>query len=73
MTLQLNHSVDSRIEKDDLDMRLKPLTFKYALRCNQCSWNVSFSEASGSIHLDNHKMLCPLCKQQEIRWIRFTF
>ncbi len=73
MTLQLNHSVDSRIEKDDLDMRLKPLTFKYALRCNQCSWKVSFSEASGSIHLDNHKMLCPLCKQQEIRWIRFTF
>ena len=72
MTLQLNHSVDSRIEKDDLGMRLKISTFKYALRCNQCSWNVSFSEASGSIHLDNHKMLCPVCKQKEIRWIRFT-
>lgn len=70
MSLQLNHSVGLRIEKDDLDTYLKPSTFKYELRCNQCSWNVSFYEATGSIHLDDHKLLCPFCKQKEMRWIK---
>ncbi len=73
MSLQLNHSVGLRIEKDGLDIHRKPPAFKYVLRCNQCSWNVSFSEASGSIYLDSHKMLCPFCKHKEIRWMRFSF
>ncbi len=73
MSLQLNHLVGLRIEKDDLDVHLKASTFKYALRCNQCSWNISFYEESGSIYLDSHKMLCPFCKQKEIRWLRFPF
>ena len=73
MSLQLNHSAGLRIEKDNLDMYLKPSTFKYTLRCNECSWNASFSETTGSIYLDSHKMLCPFCKLKEIRWIRFSF
>ncbi len=73
MSLQLNHLGGLRIEKDDMDIHLETSTFKYTLRCNQCSWNASFYEASGSIHLDNHKMLCPICKQKEIRWIKFSF
>ena len=70
MSLQLNHSSSLRFEKDDLQIRLKPSTFKYGLRCNQCSWRVSFYEATGSIHLDNHKMLCPFCKHKQMRWIK---
>ena len=70
MSLQLYHLDGLRIEKDDRDMRLKPSTFKYALKCNECSWSISFYEATGSIHLDDHKMLCPFCKQREIEWIK---
>ena len=32
MSLQLNHSGGLRIEKDDLQIRLKPSTFKDALK-----------------------------------------
>lgn len=73
MNLQLNYPLGLKTKKDDLDMHLKPSTFKYDLNCNQCSWNVSFYEVSGSIYLDSHKMLCPLCRQKDIRWIRSAF
>lgn len=62
MTLQLDRSLGLRTEKERVYNDVRYSTFKYTLKCNQCSWNISFYEASGSIHLDSHKMLCSFCK-----------
>ena len=70
MTLQLNRLLGSRIENEVLDQKVKHSTFKYTLTCDECSWNISFYEASGSIYLNSHNMSCPFCKHREIKWIK---
>lgn len=70
MTLQMNKSREISIQKDVSENNDKYSTFKYSLRCNECFWNVSFYEASGSICLDSHRMSCPFCKHRKIRWIK---
>ena len=67
--MQLNQPIGLRSEKH-MNNHVKYSTFKYTLKCNQCSWNKSFYEASGSIYLNSHKMTCPYCKHREIRWIK---
>jgi rubrerythrin len=42
-------------------------SFKYFLKCKSCLWKITFYEPTGSIHLDNKKMLCPICKERELK------
>ncbi len=70
MTLQMNKPKGLNIEKNVVENHAKYSTFKYNLRCNNCSWNISFYEASGSIYLNSHKMSCPFCKHREIMWVK---
>ena len=42
-------------------------SFKYFLKCKSCLWKITFYEPTGSIHLDNKKMLCPICKEREMK------
>jgi rubrerythrin len=42
-------------------------SFKYFLKCKSCLWKITFYEPTGSIHLDNKKMRCPICKEREMK------
>ncbi|HKR72470.1 MAG TPA: hypothetical protein VJR94_00010 [Candidatus Nitrosocosmicus sp.] len=70
MTLQLDQSLDLKMENSLTQNHVKNSTFKYILRCSACSWNISFYEASGSLYLQSQKMVCPFCKEKEIRGIK---
>lgn len=70
MTLQDVHPLapmQNRIQNDNKFVRS---IFRYTLKCDECLWNTSFYEASGSLHLASHKIVCPLCKNNELGWIK---
>jgi len=69
MTMQLNQPPSLRSENNFTGNYVEYSTFKYTLRCSNCSWNSSFYEASGSISLHSNKMVCPICKNREIHWL----
>lgn len=71
MTLQLNQSLITREMTKKNDGRSVHSTFMYRMKCQQCPWTTTFYEASGSLHLKSHKMVCPLCKNNEIRWAKY--
>ena len=53
------------------DYSLKTLYFyKYSLKCNSCSWNVSYSEASGSLDVSDKSIVCPVCKDGKINSLK---
>ncbi len=55
------------------DQSDQDILFKYFIKCESCSWNTSFYEASGNIHLDNARLRCPKCSKKEIRWSKVPF
>ena len=43
------------------------LTFyKHLIKCRSCSWNVSYSEHSGSLDVSDESIFCPVCKEGKI-------
>lgn len=40
--------------------------YKYLLRCNSCSWSVSYFEHSGLLDVSQKSVICPVCKDGEI-------
>jgi hypothetical protein len=43
------------------------LTFyKHLIKCRSCSWNVSYSEHSGSLDVSAESIFCPVCKEGKI-------
>ena len=68
--MRLNQSLGLRNEKNLTENYIEHSTFKYTLRCSNCSWNSSFYEETGSIGLDRNKMICPICKNREIGWLK---
>jgi hypothetical protein len=43
------------------------LTFyKHLLKCTSCSWNISYSECSGSLDVSDESVFCPVCKEGKI-------
>ena len=40
--------------------------YKYVLQCKSCSWNVSYSEYSGSLDISDDLVFCPVCKDGKI-------
>ena len=39
---------------------------KHILNCRSCSWNVSYSENSGSLDVSDDSVVCPVCKDGKI-------
>ena len=43
------------------------ITFhKYHLKCNSCSWNVSYCEPSGCLDITQESVCCPVCRDGKI-------
>ena len=40
--------------------------YKHVLNCRSCSWNVSYSEYSGSLDVLDDSVVCPVCKDGNI-------
>ena len=40
--------------------------YKHILSCRSCSWNVSYSEHSGSLDITDDTVVCPVCKDGKI-------
>jgi len=40
--------------------------YKHILNCRSCSWNVSYSEHSGSLDITDDSVVCPVCKDGKI-------
>ena len=40
--------------------------YKHILNCRSCSWNVSYSENSGSLDVSDDSVVCPVCKDGKI-------
>ena len=40
--------------------------YKHLLQCRSCSWNVSYSEYSGSLDISDYLVFCPVCKDGRI-------
>jgi hypothetical protein len=40
--------------------------YKHILNCRSCSWNVSYSEHSGSLDVSDDSVACPVCKDGKI-------
>jgi hypothetical protein len=40
--------------------------YKHILNCRSCSWNVSYSEHSGSLYVSDDSVGCPVCKDGKI-------
>jgi len=56
------------------DYSLKTLSlYKYSLKCNSCSWNVSYSEASGSLDVSDKSVVCPVCKDGKINSLKHSY
>jgi hypothetical protein len=50
------------------------LTFyKHLLQCRSCSWNMSYSEYSGTLDVSDESVLCPVCKEGKIDYSRASF
>ena len=50
------------------------LTFyKHLLQCRACSWNMSYSEYSGTLDVSDESVLCPVCKEGKIDYSRASF
>jgi hypothetical protein len=45
--------------------------YKYCLKCSLCSWNVSYSEPSGSLDVSDKSILCPVCKDGKINSLKY--
>lgn len=67
---QKNISQQSTDKENQSD---QDILFKYFLKCYCCSWNASFYEASGNIHLDIMTLRCPTCFKKEVRWRKVPF
>lgn len=39
---------------------------KYHLKCNSCSWNVSYKESSGFLDITQDVVFCPVCRDGKI-------
>ena len=48
----------------------KDMFYKYFLKCIDCSWEISFYEATGNITLDSTNMRCPICNKGEMKGIK---
>ena len=55
------------------DQSDQDILFKYFIKCDSCPWSTSFYEASGSIHLDTVRLLCPTCFKKEVIWWKVPF
>lgn len=40
--------------------------YKYLLKCNSCSWSVSYCEPSGLLDITQKSILCPVCGDGKI-------
>ena len=40
--------------------------YKHILNCRSCSWNVSYSDHSGSLDVSDDSVVCPVCKDGTI-------
>ena len=45
--------------------------YKHHLKCSSCSWNISYSEFSGSLDISDGLVLCPVCKDGKIESSKF--
>jgi hypothetical protein len=48
----------------------KDMLYKYFLKCIDCSWEISFYEATGNITLDCTNMRCPICNKGKMKGIK---
>ena len=52
----------------DVSIKIKDyILFKYFLKCENCFWNVTFSEETGYIQLDNKRINCPYYRQGKLK------
>jgi hypothetical protein len=58
---QIKESVHAMDSNDNTDSQV----LKYYLKCEICSWSISFYESTESIYLDIGKMHCPMCEERE--------
>lgn len=58
---------------DTEDQSEQDILFRYFIKCESCSWNTSFYEVSGNIHLDTARLRCPTCFKKEVRWWKVPF
>ena len=40
--------------------------YKHLLKCTTCTWNITYSEHSGSLDVSNNSVFCPVCKDGKI-------
>lgn len=66
-TYNSQQSMDKEIQSN------RDILFMYFLKCDCCSWNVSFYEVSGNIHIDIMTLRCPICLKKEVRWRKVPF
>ena len=45
--------------------------YKHILNCRSCSWNVSYSESSGSLDVSDDSVVCPVCKDGKIESAKY--
>lgn len=39
---------------------------KYHLKCNSCSWDISYYESSGRLYITQESVCCPVCRDGKI-------
>lgn len=55
-----------RKEKSEYYFSNTIIFYKHLLKCTTCSWNISYSEHSGSLDVSNNLVCCPVCKDGKI-------
>ena len=45
--------------------------YKHLLKCRSCSWNISYSEYSGSLDISDDLVFCPVCKDGKIETSKY--
>ena len=54
------------VEKSEYFFPNAIIFYKHFLKCRSCSWNVSYSEHSGSLDVSAESIFCPVCKEGKI-------
>ena len=45
--------------------------YKHLLKYRSCSWNISYSEYSGSLDISDDLVFCPVCKDGKIETSKY--